>query len=322
VDAVIRLLRAGLDAQLSPEIWRRLFEYPGAANQPNLGFVLESGDRLVGFLGAIYSERLLNGRIERFCNLSSWYTVPEFRSSSLTLMMALLSQRGYTFTTLTPSPVTAKVLTAFGFRRLETDKVVFGPRLFRNLLARKIKAPRGGSFYRARRALEILSETAVLKGLDLLRGSERSIHCRGLRMFAGADRVGPNLAAADQKILEDHPHCGHFLVHHENSYSYAVTTSRRLEFGRRSLTDFVVTEILHLSSANMTHRHWEFLCELILRHDGSLSVMVDGRLIGPSYANGLRIPYYSYFMGNSGLNPSEIDSLYTEIPLLELSFYV
>src|ERR1035441_2161552 len=98
IDAVIPLLRTGFGSHWPPETWRRLFEYPRVESQPNLGFVLESGDQLVGFLGAIYSERLVGGRLERFCNLSSWYTIPQFRNFSLKLLMAVLAQRGYTFT--------------------------------------------------------------------------------------------------------------------------------------------------------------------------------------------------------------------------------
>jgi len=318
VGAIIQLLRAGINARLSAEIWRRIFEYPGASNAPNLGFVLECGERVVGFLGAIYSERSLDHRTERFCNLTSWYTLPDFRSYSLKLLMAVLSQRGYTFTSLTPSPTATKAITAFGFHRLETNKVLFGPSLFRALFDRKIKARRDGRFYKAQRLLEILSETAVVKSLDMARGPKlASLEGRGARLLAGSELVRPHLTPADQEILDDYPNCEHFLVQGQDCYAYAVTIRRKLDFGRRSLTAFL-TEILHLSSRNLENTHWQSLCDLIMRNTRSPGILVDERQIDSSYGGRLPIPCNAYFLSTNGISPHEIDNLYTEMPLLDL----
>jgi hypothetical protein len=48
--------------------------------------------------------------------------------------------------------------------------------------------------------------------------------------------------------------------------------------------------------------------------------VVDERLIGSASTDGLRIPYNSYFMSGNNVSPNEIDSLYTEMPLLELDW--
>jgi len=52
---------------------------PWKVDAPNHGFVLRDGQRIVGAFLAFYSERLIAGRAERFCDLGTWYVLPEFR---------------------------------------------------------------------------------------------------------------------------------------------------------------------------------------------------------------------------------------------------
>ena len=68
-------------------------------------------------MGGIYSERGVGEGKARFCNLSAWYVAPQFRKSSLSLLMAMLAQRNYTFTNLTPSETAAQVMKACGLNR-------------------------------------------------------------------------------------------------------------------------------------------------------------------------------------------------------------
>ena len=325
IESIISLLRTGFAYdKWSPEMWRRMFEYPRVESQPNLGFVLESTDKLVGFLGAIYSERLVRGRLERFCNLSSWYTMPQFRSRSVMLLMALLDQRGYTFTNLTPSEVVAQVGEAFGFRPLESHKLLCGPWLYRALVEKKRQvSPRRVWFRQARRVLEIVIETTLLKGLDLTRGSSRAcFNYRGIQFLAGVELVRPMLSKTDQQLLDDHRQCGHFLVQGGRSYSYIVTVKRKMTFGRRSLVDFVVNDILHLSSREPAVQYWDSLCQLIVGFEGSQAVIADERIFDQECPKGLHIPYVPYFLSGSGVSPSQIDGLYTEIALLDEAFWV
>jgi len=97
---------------------------PWKAEAPNHGFVLRDGKRIVGAHLAFYSERLVGGRVERFCDLGTWYVRPEFRFHSIRLIKALLAQEGYHFTALTPSAKVTSIHTRLGFRSLDTSAVV------------------------------------------------------------------------------------------------------------------------------------------------------------------------------------------------------
>ena len=97
---------------------------PWKAEAPNRGFMLHDGQRIVGAHTAFYSERLVAGRVERFCDLGTWYVLPEFRFHSIRLIKALLAQDSYHFTSLTPSDKVAAIHTRLGFRPLDTSAVI------------------------------------------------------------------------------------------------------------------------------------------------------------------------------------------------------
>jgi acetoacetyl-CoA synthetase len=323
IDGIIILLRDGLDSRLSPKEWRGLFEYPRVQRQPNLGFVLESRNRLVGFLGAVYSERLVGSQVQRFCNLTSWYVIPEFRTSSIALLMALLGQRDYTFTNLAPSQIVTQIMKQCGFKQLESHKLLCGPWLCRGLVNNKLRLSRNDHLNKFIRILEMLIETPLLKGVELMRrASPSDFHRPGVRLLAGPDLVRSMLSKGDQQLLDDHRQCGHFLVRDEQSYSYLVTVNRKMSFGRRSLVDFVVSDVLHFSSTEPALQHWESLCQLIVGHEGSHAVVADERLFGPQCPQGLRIPYGAFFLSKDDLSPRQVDNLYTEMALLDLLMYV
>jgi hypothetical protein len=94
---------------------------PWKVEAPNHGFMLRDGQRVVGTLLALYSDRLVAGRVERFCNMGSWCVLPGYRSRSLSLLNALLAQEGYHFTVLSPDEGPREILAWLKFRSLDTS---------------------------------------------------------------------------------------------------------------------------------------------------------------------------------------------------------
>ena len=103
VAAVADFLHRNLNKRLSASEWIDAMSEPWKAEAPNYGFMLRDGQRVVGAYLAFYSERVIAGRAERFCNLASWCVLPDFRFHSVRLLKALLAQDGYHFTDLAPS---------------------------------------------------------------------------------------------------------------------------------------------------------------------------------------------------------------------------
>lgn len=121
VPRAAAFLRAQLKPELPQEIWERSFRLSSAGDHPNAGFMLVDGDEVVGAYSATYAERRFDGRVERICGLGHWAVLPAYRRFSLSLLRAILSQPGYSFTDFLPTPSVATLNERLGFRTLETS---------------------------------------------------------------------------------------------------------------------------------------------------------------------------------------------------------
>ena len=65
--------------------------------------MLLADKKIVGVHLAFYSHRMIDGQSISFCNLAAFCVIEEYRSHSLRLLRALLTQDGYHFTDLSPS---------------------------------------------------------------------------------------------------------------------------------------------------------------------------------------------------------------------------
>ncbi|MBI3154360.1 MAG: hypothetical protein HYZ20_03030 [Burkholderiales bacterium] len=120
-----RFLTEHLSAERSAQDWAQAFLQGWCADKPNNGFLLRHEGRIVGGIGAIYAERMLRGRAERFCNITSWCVLDEFRTQSGRLAMAVVSQPGWHFTDLTPTEVVSRTLQFFKFKPMDERHLVW-----------------------------------------------------------------------------------------------------------------------------------------------------------------------------------------------------
>lgn len=119
IAVVAEFLQANLDHRVP---WAQAISaVPWKVEAPNHGFMLKDGQRIVGAQLVYYAERLVNGKPERFCNLSSWCVLPDYRFHSIPLLMAVLAQDGYHFTCLSPSRSVAAIIDRLKFRSLDTS---------------------------------------------------------------------------------------------------------------------------------------------------------------------------------------------------------
>jgi hypothetical protein len=192
LDAIAAFLARMLGGAGGPARYRRFFEYRWPAERPNLGALIEDeAGALGGFLGAIYSTRVIRGQPRAICNLTSWAVDAAYRRASLAMLKCLLDQDRagqpkLTFTTFSASPDAAEILRFLKFETARSDKLLF-------------------------------SAAARLRRLP-----------GDLRVLDGADAVRPALADAERQILDDHRsyRCGHLLLERGDRRCYAVTLAR------------------------------------------------------------------------------------------------
>ena len=134
-DAVYPLLQKLNNTRFSREVWQRLFTNLWHQEGWSPGYVLDTGERIVGFLGGLYSDVVLKGEKQRVCNLTAWIVEDEYRSNSIMLLMPFLRQKKTTLTSLTSSPEAYAVYKKLGFKDLDTAcRVIYPlPSLRRNL---------------------------------------------------------------------------------------------------------------------------------------------------------------------------------------------
>lgn len=124
VERVAQFLHEHLNRRVSPQAWAAAMVPPWTFEAPNHGFLLRDAGEIVGVHLAFYSRRLIDGQERLFCNLGAWCVLDSHRSQGLRLLRALLAQREYDFTDLSPSGNVVALNERLGFTRLDTATAV------------------------------------------------------------------------------------------------------------------------------------------------------------------------------------------------------
>jgi hypothetical protein len=266
---------------------------------PNHGFMLRDEHRVVGTYLALYSERLIAGRVERFCNLSTWYVLPEYRFHSVRLLKALLAQDGYHFTDLAPTEKVESVNARLKFRYLDTS-AVFIPNLPWPTLPGQTKISADAEVIADTLAgpdLELYrdhSQTPAVHHLVLIRGSEscyvmfRKRLLKRRWVFASIHYVSnPSLFRRTFTTL-----ARYLLVHHHLLATVAelriISTPPRISF---SLPEPEA---------------------LVRRHNSRITRL---------YASRYRVKFRHRMYLSSSLEPGQIDDLYSEVVCVPYEYY-
>lgn len=124
---------AALSEYLPPRLggtaggFRRLFEYQWPIAKPDIGMLIEDGGHIRGFVGGIYSQRRIAGRLQPFCNVHSFAVDAEYRRFSLLMLQRLLGSADCTYTCFSASPRALEIFKAFKFQIVDAAKVMFTP---------------------------------------------------------------------------------------------------------------------------------------------------------------------------------------------------
>ena len=201
VPEVARFMQTELNPRVDATQWAGALDVPWVAHAPNHGFLLRDEGKVVGAYLAYYSERTIEGRTEPFCNLGAWCVLESHRSHGLRLLRALLAQKGYHFTDLSPSGNVVPLNKRLKFQVLDTTTALV-PNLPWPTLPGRCSVSSDASVLSATLGGEDLriygdhQRAAAARHVVLLSGGE---HCyvmyrkdtrKGLRVFATVLHVG------------------------------------------------------------------------------------------------------------------------------------
>lgn len=133
-EEVFELLVKFTQVPTPKEVWKRLFTNHWHGDEDYFGYVLRDHDKIVGYMGLIFSKRNINGVEHKFCDMTSWIVKEEYRHESLRLLTPVLALKGYTFTNLSASDAVFKIMKAMRFMDLESKLLIFYPKV-RSLIA-------------------------------------------------------------------------------------------------------------------------------------------------------------------------------------------
>lgn len=125
-DIIFPLLH-DFDQSHSKEQWKNIFEQPFNNGEDNCGYALFDGDKVVGFLGYIYSSKLIENKLTKFCNLTTWIVLEEYRNNSLQLIYPILKMKDYCITNYIPAKNVYEVSKKLGFKDLEVYENILLP---------------------------------------------------------------------------------------------------------------------------------------------------------------------------------------------------
>lgn len=117
---VYPLLQDFNDPYLTEDDWRSIFDYKWDKEEEYCGYGLFDGKEIVGFIGLIFSSRVIEDKTEHFCNMTSLIVKEQYRDYSLFLIRPILQLKNYTITGITPSGAVYHILKQLGFEELDS----------------------------------------------------------------------------------------------------------------------------------------------------------------------------------------------------------
>ncbi len=115
-DRVYPLLQQLGNGLSGREDWQNLFKNHWQLSDFSPGMILETDEKVVGFLSTIYSHQMVNGQKYVLCNLSSWIVDKEYRSQSILLLLPLIKNKNIILTSFSSNEVSYAVYNKLGFK--------------------------------------------------------------------------------------------------------------------------------------------------------------------------------------------------------------
>lgn len=125
IDAVVDLLFNNMSQKVTKERWRRLLDYPWRPADAGRGYIAVDNDRPVGFLGLVYVDRPIDGRVQRFCNICAWYLLKSYRGQGIgqKIQFGSVADPDMTYTIMTATLATGRAFGGnSGFRVLDDTR--------------------------------------------------------------------------------------------------------------------------------------------------------------------------------------------------------
>jgi GNAT superfamily N-acetyltransferase len=126
IEGVVDLLHGHMSSKISRQRWRTLLDYPWRPPDAARGCVAVDGDCVVGFLGLVYVDRPIAGRVERFCNICAWYLLKQYRGRGIgqEIQRVSIADKRLNYTLVTATAGTDRAFRGAGFQVLDAERYI------------------------------------------------------------------------------------------------------------------------------------------------------------------------------------------------------
>lgn len=295
-DRVYPLLQKFENSDFSKEKWSKLFYLDWPAVEENVGYMLIDNENVVGYLGCLYSFRVIHGRTEKVCNLSSWIVLPEYRSQSILLFSELLKNKELTVSSFTSTPSAIRILNRIGFEVLDNSYYFFPNKKFLR-----------PSF------LNYFTETAGI--IDCLKDDDQRIYSHhknfGLRHYVFSDTKQYCYTIFRVRVISLRKMISNAYI---NYIDFILRKIFKWSFlDKKSKVAYLVyTNDLSFFNNKINKIHYAVSKDLSVN-----GLLVDSRfcLKGKSLFRFRSCPQTSLFVSNH-LKPEDVDCLYSELLIM------
>ncbi len=259
------------------ENWDPLFIYDWKLKEFPYGYALFDDGNMVGFVGTIFSERMMNGKKGMMCCLSAWVVDSCCeRGSGRSMLNSLLKMDNVTFVGVILNHRSIPALQKLDFQILEREQIVV---------------------------------PVVLHWFKNLFGKQKDIF-----ITLNKEVIGSRVHEKEKKILEDHKNleCLHFLIEDKQSgrYCYGIGTTSVIQ--KKFLPRMKCLNLCYLSDADFFTQRFNRVSQYFHSSQYDL-IRYDSRLISQKLSQiEYKIPKVRLFKSTQ-FERWEVDNLYTEL---------
>lgn len=293
--------------------WSKLFDYPWLASPPDYGMLAEQQGEVVGYMGAIYSDRVLRGRPTRICGMTSWCVGNDQQGSGIGTRIAdayleHMAARGCPVLLLS----VGEHVRDFFLRR--------GSRAFREFRHVFYAVPTPSSVLPPLRPTRVdparIREDEVGPAAYGIVRDHLDLQCtvRCLRVDACCLAV----ITRKRSVRVARPRWLTRMVGESRRGRSAIGRwlERARDLARGSVSS---TEILYVSDPAVFRRHRRAIAVSLAAADGTVALSGSSALLGlPPLSGDPRLNDYMCWGLPEGVDPMDLDPLYSELVLLGL----
>lgn len=259
--------------------WEPVFNYSWKLDNFPYGYAILDGGAVIGFVGTIFSERVIGGEKLVYCNLCTWIVDDQSngaRSIAPALMFPVMKMKEVVITCYTANAIAQKCFDKLGFKRMDMKQIV----------------------------VSTIPSFSVSAGRD------------ALQVTLDLKEIRQHLNDRDLSILDDHRDlmCPHFLIRDTDTdqYCYGIGTTSALR--RRFLSGWKCFNICYLSDAAFFAEKITLITKHLRKERHVALLRYDSRLICQRLSTlEYKMPTVRLSFGADRFNGGDIDNLYSEL---------